>query len=147
MGHQAARRLFLRNLWWSTLFGFAVTFAGAFAARYSTRALLLLPYGIDDPFAPLFAVIRNSFWILVVLVVVSMFRSRQNAPTAAWPIFLVNLQVFSGMIIFVLLATMWHHFRLPDESSASTLLGLAFTGQLLAHVGRVKLTKSMRRQI
>ena len=146
MGLQAAKRLFLRNLWWSTLLGFAVTFAAAFAARYSTRASVLLPYGIDDPFAPLFAVIRNSFLILVVLVVVSMFRGRQNARTA-WPIFLVNLQVLGGMIIFVLLGTMWHHFRLPEENSASTVLGLAFAGQLLAYVGRVKLTKCMRRQV
>jgi len=142
MGFHAARRRFARNVWWSTLVGFAITLAAGFATRYSARAGFLLPYGVDDPFAPLFAIIRNSFWILVILVVVSMFRDEGSAPVAALPVFFLNLQVFGGEVIFVLLAAVWHRLGLPGESSALVVLMLSLAGQLLAYIVRLKLTRS-----
>jgi hypothetical protein len=136
MSLRTAKRQLLRNICWATLFGFLVTAMGAFAARWWVRAWLLLPYGIDDPFAPLFAIIRNSFWVLIALVVFSLFRN-EGSPTAALPIFKLNAQIFAGEVFYVLLAVAWHHLGWPGERSAIVVLGLTTIGQLIAYLARI----------
>ena len=133
-----ARRMFLRNLCLSGLFGFIGTSAAAFAARFWPPALTFLPYGVDDPFAPLFAVIRNSFWILIALTTVSTFRSDQPARSSALPIFLLSVQVFAGEIVFIVFADVWHHL-LPRENSAVVILCLTAVGQVTAYLARKSL--------
>lgn len=147
MGFQLVKKRFPRNLWWSTLLGLGVTFLAAFAARYSVRARFLLPYGIDDPFAPLFAIIRNSFWILIIIVTISVFRKRDDDPPPALPVFVLNLQALGGLVVFVLSAALWHHYSFPAEESAPVVFGLAFVGQVLAYFARTKLTRSKPRRV
>jgi hypothetical protein len=138
MSLQNAKRRVLRNLWTSTLLGFIGTFVAAFAVRFTAYAWLLLPYGIDDPFAPLFAIIRNSFWIFLALVAISLFRPGR-VRTEALPAFLLNVQVLVGEIISVFLFSAWHSLALPGEQSIPVLLYLTSAGQVVAYLGRKQL--------
>jgi hypothetical protein len=136
MNLQTAKQQLLRNVCWSTLFGFLATFAAAFVARFWAPAWLLLPYGIDDPFAPLLAVIWNSLWILATLVVSSLFR-KEDASTCALPIFELNLQVFGGEVVFVFLVAAWHNLKWRGEQSVAVPLILTAVGQLFAYLVRI----------
>jgi len=95
-----------------------------------------LPFGVDDPFAPIANVVRNSFWIGVALVVLSVFRDPGRMKNDALPILALSIQVFAGEVLFVTLAAFWHAVHLPHENSASVLLLVTFLGQLLAYTLR-----------
>jgi hypothetical protein len=101
-----------------------------------------MPYGLDDPAAAVFYIVRNSFWIFLVLLAVSFLTSEQGGSVEALPMFLLNVQVFAGETIFIFLAVGWHGLGMPNEDSAIVVLSLTFAGQILAYFARKKLPAS-----
>lgn len=131
--------------------GLVVTFAGAFAARYTPIALILLPYGVDAPLGPLANVIRNSLWAFLVLCVASIVRRENSGNISALPILLLTLQVVVGLVTTIFLDGFWQSIRhvrwmndLEPESSSVVLI-LAVLGQLVAYGGRRAIALRRRR--
>lgn len=134
MGVRAVAKQFPRNIFLAALIGFICTMVGAFLTRYCRWTLFRLPYGVDDPFGPIANIIRNSFWIGVVLVVCSAFCDPRRMKNDALPILFLNIQVFVGLALFVALASAWHSVRLPGEDTVLVLLLLTFLGQASAYL-------------
>jgi hypothetical protein len=119
-----------------------LTFVAAFAARYTRSALFLLPYGVDAPLGPLANIIRNAFWLFLVLLVVSGLRRNNATNSSAMPILILILQVFVGLVATILLDGIWQSIQrsrwqndLAPES-ALVVIVLTVLGQLVAYAGR-----------
>lgn len=101
--------------------------------RYSGVGHIFLPYGFDDPFAPLANIIRNSLWVAVVLVTCSLFRDPNEMTYDAVPILFLTIQVFVGEVLMLALSAGWHSIRLPYEGTSLILLLLTLSGQMSAY--------------
>jgi hypothetical protein len=134
------RQQLARNLWLSALLGFVFTMLSAFAARFDSRALLVW-FGDEDPFGPLFSVAVNSFWIFVVLCLTSLLRRSQPRHSKAVPIFLLLVQVLTGEFLSILLAGVWQSVHLGhwtnnlEPVGTTRLLVLTLAGQASAYWG------------
>lgn len=142
MSLRMLQRQIPRNLCLAVFLGQLATFAGAFAARYTPIALILLPYGVDAPFGALSNVIRNSLWAFLVLCVASTVRRKNTGNASALPILLLTLQVFVGLVTTIFLDGFLQSIRHGrwmndlEPESASVVLVLAALGQLVAYGGR-----------
>ena len=151
MSLRTLRRQLPRNLCLAVFMGLVVTFAGAFAARFTPIALILSPYGVDAPFGPLANVIRNSFWAFLVLCVASIVRRENSGNTSALPILLLTSQVVVGLVTTIFLDGFWQSIRHGrwmndlEPESASVVLVLAVLGQLVAYGGRRAIALRRRR--
>ena len=142
MSIQTVRERLSWSLCLAIFVSLVLTFVAAFAARYTRSALFLLPYGVDAPLGPLANIMRNAFWLFLVLSVFGLLRRTTSTNPSAMPILILTLQVFFGLVIMILFDGIWQSIQRGQwkndlaPESAFVVVVLTVLGQLVAYAGR-----------
>ena len=138
MGLRTIGKQVFPNICLAVFVSLVLTLAAAFAARFTRRADMLLPYGIDEPLGPLANIIRNALWLFVLFCIVHLVW-RKDSSASAIPILLLTLQVFVGLIVMILLEGIWQSIQRGqwtnslEPESGSVIVTFAALGQMVAY--------------